>query len=345
MNVPDKTGEQIHMCKKKYEQNIALKFLNKAIDDSIPGFREVIEVAQEYTENNGIRNMDYTVDIERIAWEALYKSIPEGRQKDLGRIFCYTLMAWRRSKQVIEFSEELEQVLRKQAENIDLTIPMEVFKNLPYKSFFIQIGNKDEGVYVLYENDVLMFQSIKNNKAEYTYGLELIPNGTIRDCVNAVLQNGREKGTSILEEFGSTKKEIMYRYSCVIHLLMYLCAENAKIREDEEQKKIYRPITKEHKIKDRQSEVRVWVCEESEPVTIRTAFGKPGYRYNSGSKKGNGTPKRPHVRRAHWRHYYKKDQNGEKVVRLLWIPEVYVHIDQLQNNNVTKISEVQKKDA
>lgn len=42
------------MSKKKYEPNIALKFLNKAIDDSIPGFREVIEVAQEYTENNGI---------------------------------------------------------------------------------------------------------------------------------------------------------------------------------------------------------------------------------------------------------------------------------------------------
>ena len=104
-------------------------------------------------------------------------------------------------------------------------------------------------------------------------------------------------------------------------------------------------MTREHKIKDRQSEVRVWVCEESEPITIRTAFGKAGYRYSSKSKKGNGTPKRPHVRRAHWRHYYKKDQNGEKVVRLLWIPEVYVHIDQLQNNNVTKISEVQKKDA
>ena len=341
----DKTGEQIHMSKKKYEQNIALKFLNKAIDDSIPGFREVIETAQEYIENNGIRNMDYIIDIERAAWEELYRSMPEDRQKDLARIFCYNLMAWRRSKQVIEFSEELEMVLRKQTENIDLTIPMEIFKNLPYKSFFIQIGNKDGGVYVLYENDLLMFQSIKKNMAEYTYGLGLTPNGTIRDCVNAVLENEREKDISMSEKFGSTKKEIMYRYSYVIHLLLYLCAENAKIREDEEQKRIYKPMTREHKIKDRQSEVRVWVCEESEPITIRTAFGKAGYRYSSKSKKGNGTPKRPHVRRAHWRHYYKKDQNGEKVVRLLWIPEVYVHIDQLQNNNVTKISEVQKKDA
>ena len=112
----------------------------------------------------------------------------------------------------------------------------------------------------------------------------------------------------------------------MLNTSLYLCADNAEIKESPVTKNTYHPGKQ---VKNKFSEVRQWEC---------------GYRYGSSiraQKKQKGTPFRrndqissltvrvkrllpAHTRRAHWHHYWVGPKTGERKLILHWIPSVYV---------------------
>ena len=116
---------------------------------------------------------------------------------------------------------------------------------------------------------------------------------------------------------------------------MYLCAQNADIQEDPEQKKIYKPG---QKVADKPREVRKWDVGENLGEKIRIIKTRKSQSLDDDSTKfleaENENPEkiqkssrkyknRPHMRRAHWHHYWVGE--GRKNLVLKWINSMFIN--------------------
>ena len=94
------------------------------------------------------------------------------------------------------------------------------------------------------------------------------------------------------------------------------------------QKNITRKPKGREYIKDKYREIQIWDCgnEVTEMVrTIRQTSLNPDTDPKT-VKKGKGSPKSPHSRRAHWHHYWKgKKGSPDRKPVLRWIAPVFVN--------------------
>ena len=118
--------------------------------------------------------------------------------------------------------------------------------------------------------------------------------------------------------------------SSLIQLVLYICAENKDVQENEEQKSISKPFNKE-KPKDVFREIRKWDVGYRVGNVIRKAnktSESSSASEHSNVGHGSSIGKRPHSRRGHYHHYWvgsKKD--GTRRIILKWVAPMFINGD------------------
>ena len=235
---------------------------------------------------------------------------------------------WRKAKQIYEFAPEIERLLAAQAD--DCEIPIEVLRNLPYKSIYIKtsIFKGLDGAFVHIEHDVnsgrkeLRLTLVwENGLMFFPISIHLIPSATLREGIKEM----RDEANRVLEsvDFGEVmktkfskkmKSENMYDYvygfsAPFIQLILYLCAQNSEVEFNHDQEKII-PIPKSRaSFKDRYGEVRNYRCGE---VTARQI-----QMYNSTNATNRTYIRQDHVRSRNWDHSW-SGTGDRKTLVLKW---------------------------
>lgn len=237
---------------------------------------------------------------------------------------------WSRDKEVYRFDAEMELAL---ADSEEVKFPVRVLDRLPYQCIYIEFA--EDGifrsnfhgafVYACPCNNgyILVMQRIKEDGRCMFGHVTLIP--PVHDGVflfrreDITSENGIDRNRD-WKEFGFF----------VLNALLYLCADNAEIRQNEENKKTYRPSGT---VKNRFREVRKWECEfriaRKKAQPVKKNLPEEGGDEEDGKteqseddKQGRNAGKvsyaiTPHTRRAHWHHYW--TGKGRKVLVLKWI--------------------------
>lgn len=255
------------------------------------------------------------------------------------------LAGWRIDKQVYQFDEQICNLLFQQAENPeDLMLTTDVFKLLPSKSVYIKypsniINDKNnyvDGFLAWVESDMndhsyeLRLVHIGNINGERTTItneiIHLTPGKTVSDGVDEALnlvKNQNDIGNKVISDIQQDRyfiNDYKMRISRDIQLVLYLCASNADIEENPEQSKIYR--FNNGIIKDKYREIKIYDVGYKlfdEIDTLEEVEKGPRKQSNS-----VGTSKSPHIRKAHWHHYWVGKEN-EKSKILKWLHPMFIN--------------------
>lgn len=270
--------------------------------------------------------------------------IPNAVATGMGAMYS-ALAMWRREKRVFRYNLDL---LREVVETADdLVIPVDILYQMPAQCVFVEYpetGFDITGFFAWIECDVERnSQELRllhiNHEAQMITNLSvhLKQNGTIGEGIDDVIKRMRENfpNDNRLNDAIDSVNESRSITIESVQLLLYICAENADIKEDDEQKKIYRPS---QKVADKFREVRKWDVGDNIGEQIRIIKSrKPSRPENDQvnfleaeketSEKDSKSPRkyknRPHTRRAHWHHYWTGE--GRKKLVLKWINTMIVN--------------------
>lgn len=264
--------------------------------------------------------------------------------------FASALASWRRGKFIYRFDSSLAAEILNMAD--DIVIPTEILYQMPAQCIYVELIPSDDktvkadtvmGFFAHIESDVnngekeLRIHYINrdgNQVAQYI--VHLIRNGTINDGIDESIKTMRKNLvnsiTDHLVDYINNTRDLIIQ---AVQLVLYICAENADIEEDEAQSKIYR---KSDRILDKYREIKKYDVGAKIGVILRQNKRYPNYSHNAGS--GAGNHKRSHLRRAHWHHFWTGSANDKKLV-LRWVNSIIVN----QNDETSPtIIKVNKKD-
>lgn len=259
--------------------------------------------------------------------------------------FAAALASWRRGKLIYQFDETLGNEIIQTA--TDLVIPIDIIQQLPAPCVFIGFPEPEyesdielpAGFFVYIEHDVntgrkeLRIYYITHSGNPMTqYIIHLIPGGTINDGIDAAIKEIRRQqrqnfifsqAANIGAEFLEKSRELTIQ---AVQYVLYICAENADIQENESQAKIYR---KPDRTLDRLREIRKWDVGVKTGIILRAAE-----KHRTEKEKSNPTKEyeprqyknRPHIRRAHWHHFWTGSGDDKKLI-LRWINSTIVNAD------------------
>jgi len=107
-----------------------------------------------------------------------------------------------------------------------------------------------------------------------------------------------------------------------LQLILYLCAENADMPQ------VRHPNTRVRMSGqvDVPREPRFWSVGERIGAAIRQYRNQEGLS-RPGKTQGTHASPRPHIRRAHWHHFWTGSRDGERKLVLRWLPPIPVGID------------------
>lgn len=236
---------------------------------------------------------------------------------------------WKNNKQVYRFSREFYDML---LEVGNFQIGWSLFKYLPYDSFYLEVEDheKIEGVMIRYmqsegESDSL-FYTICCKSDEFPETIGGIADPTEDDDYEEYFKKEIFKaGISETAAQVVLMREVL---AFVFQACMYLCAKNAEIEENPEQKQIYRPSQSVH---NKFSEIRKWDVG----VRISRELKKSnGTNRTNKSIEFTGTRRRPrqHWRKAHW-HTYWIGPKGKQEKAMKFIAPILVN----DNNDETPV--------
>lgn len=265
-----------------------------------------------------------------------FEQLPAGIQAIMGALTA-ALYSWRKYKQVYTFNPDLAAEIEEQP--LD-KIPMEVLYSLPYNCVWIEIDGAKEGFFVWFEWGIwgdrknqmeLHFLGINDNlgyKSQYI--LHLTQKGTITDGVNEMIRRS--------PELNITAEEAYYMQSQIrklLNLLLYICAQNAEIEENPQQKQITKRTAESvKKPTDKFRELQKWDVGFKLGKAIR-AYKQSEQDFSpvpptlSSAEEGKTRQRpRPHIRRGHYHHFWTgSDKDGSKKIILKWIAPTYINGD------------------
>ena len=247
------------------------------------------------------------------------------------------IAVWRKNKQIFCFDKEILKDFCNQEINFDMS--PELFEQLPYPCIYIDVDGISgvEGFWVMKCSDDLGNKSLCINFVVSDAFMSLIlltVNGasTINDIIKNFFDSQREIKMK-------KKKNIMReRLKLALQCLLYICAANAEIEEDPIQKKRYRAPSSEQFIKDKVREVKKWNCGKKESKIIYSDFGSYP-RIVTDMKENHirnvkSSPKRCHVRRSHWHHYWTgSSKDGTRKMELRWISAMTIHKEEYEEES------------
>ena len=257
--------------------------------------------------------------------------------------FGAALAAWRQTKFIYEYDEALMDELITQSE--DIVIPVDVVYHMPAQALYIKYppnGSDVDGFLAALESDP---ESKENELRLYlmykqlpiSFAVHLIPGGTINDGIDRAIEVIRQNQAKYQDNrYESSKFDITISYINemrielvrMVNLFLYVCAENADIEEDSEQSKIYR---RPSKIRDRFSEIRKYNAGVKQGILLRKLRTYKPMPAKSGTSHGTHASPVPHIRRAHYHHFWTGKKDGERTLILRWIPPTLVGGSSLDN--------------
>lgn len=263
------------------------------------------------------------------------------------------LAGWRRCKEIYRFDPDFAALLMEDADD-NVLIPYDALRQLPYNCFYVDAPIMDyDGFFVYYEHDVesdimeLRMDAVSRAMPTFASGISLhLVGETLADGIEESIRFarksyyhfaevcGEERANRVKRDFERLNKLFVPK---AIQLVLYLCAENAEVAENAEQKAITRrtPV-----IKDQFREIRKWDVGADAGIRIRR-FRTSQASGAERSKHGSHASPTPHMRRAHWHRFWtgKRDTDERKLV-LRWIPPTFVAGDGQAEAPTTTINQV-----
>ncbi|MGM9763528.1 MAG: AcrVA2 family anti-CRISPR protein [Candidatus Cryptobacteroides sp.] len=256
--------------------------------------------------------------------------------------FVAALSSWRRGKYIYQFDETLAAEVISTVE--DMVIPAEILYHMPSQCLFISLPTAENktpdypaGFFAHIESDTntgereLRIHYITQSGTLLTqYIVHLIPDGTITDGINAAIAEIRKNTyNNIYQPIGEHISVYLNKARTLtiqaVQLILYICAENAEITENEAQAKIYR---KSDRVIDKYREIRKWDVGVKTGIILRRNERRQNYTHDSQSANDkSGIKKRSHLRRAHWHHYWAGSGDNKKLI-LRWINSIIINPDE-----------------
>ena len=255
---------------------------------------------------------------------------------------------WEQNKQVFKFDKDFTNELIR-TEN--LVLSKDVFKYLPYKSFYVDISDNrelckeilGEGFFVtvrldnemwnvhlckitdkLYFNDVLSFPNtdgicdVKETKNEV-------------DIHEIVRKDGKNVMNFRTNAIDYKKYQVI-----VFQILTYLASTEPDVKESEETKYTYKRPDASAVPKNKFSEIQKWDVG----VRFGSAYRKwkkekqEAHSHNTENRQSETAKHvRPHTRKAHWQSYWYGKKGEERVRRPKWVAECYVNMSIADESN------------
>lgn len=249
-------------------------------------------------------------------------------------MMSYSCHFWKRTKVVYDFSEKFLQQL---AQTEDAPVYVDVLKRLPFRDFIMPLpaGSAYDAVFVHvdFENSDTLFAistfSKTNGTMNANFGNNIlwIPDG------KSIMEQFRCNVERIAQENGVGEDriyEINAYYEKVLRIVVaasyYLASKNAEIKEVKIAKKD-RPIVMTGEKKPKKVNIKMF--DVGYRIGKRFEEQIAGDRGKDTIQAGDAIPDRaamrPHVRRAHWHHYWTGE--GRTVREVRWIEPVFVMAD------------------
>lgn len=249
------------------------------------------------------------------------------------------LASWRQYKEIYSFSEELKETLFAQSE--DMVIPTEVLYRIPFPCVYINL-DEDEGFFVFFEQDMhtlqmeLRFCIVSKTEPMFNTWIHIGENYTISDGISdgidLMIKNQKKYNLPHNIPKEEIKEYNFDKVSKLFQLVLYICAENAEIEENPEQKKITRKPQPQTKPKDVYREIRSWDVGFKYAYNVRKANAINDNEINDkesntdlSTADNKHRSHRPHTRRGHWHHYWIGSElsNNRKLI-LKWTAPIFV---------------------
>ncbi|MDO9605004.1 hypothetical protein [Hydrogenophaga sp.] len=116
----------------------------------------------------------------------------------------------------------------------------------------------------------------------------------------------------------------------IISLLLYICSINAEYTNKESPSNA--PITKTKKgfRTFPSNQVKTWEIGTRIGAAIRRALEKSENTAGDSSKDGVHSSLQPHVRRAHWHGFWSGPKDGDRHLKIKWLPPIPVNIEEFE---------------
>lgn len=301
------------------------------------------DVAREKMGVNTEFELPLAITITYLEQEQHYSRIESVRRaSDLTA--CYI---WRKHKIIYDFDDVLAEELCSQADAFeeDYTLPINIILRPPYPCVFIKssIPTKNFGNFTGFwvwievdaETNVKEFRVLFTTEDfELTHSTVLeLTKPTIGDCIEDTNRTRRRNHPDLYLEdelrLYNINDKMLLR---AMQLYLYICSAEADVRDNLEQKKIYRPRAEGQPVKDRFRELEIKDVGVVIGATLRRAQreAEPREAVQHSNiephERKQGSPRRPHTRRAHWHHYWTgaKNQPDERKLTLKWIHPILV---------------------
>lgn len=248
-------------------------------------------------------------------------------------------VAWRKNKQIYKFDHDLAKILSEQS--IEGDLPVETLKNLPYKCIYIQtdIYKGEMGGFFVYfaynqPNDVLQLVLYTMNGVDtpnescLAIPINLTPNRTLKDCMLAALlavpYEEVDLNRDSIELASESVSNVFEKVNTMIQMVLYLCAENKDVVEAK-RLEFNKKNTNVKKKKKRSGQTEAKVQRWDVGTTISREFKQMVYTpKESAHGTGLGGCKAPHMRKAHWHHYWTGSKDNRKLI-VKWVPPMYIN--------------------
>lgn len=258
---------------------------------------------------------------------------------DMGIVELSNLTAallWPKSKIVYRFDETLAHELEKQP--LDGDIPIEALFRLPYECVFIerrfQLGPESTiGFFAWMEwdidNKMPELRLLYLLRSGYAVAMPvLLPGGTIDDSYAALIKSGLNRSAALPlvageddSDYTPTKEQV----AAAINMVLYLCADEADIPDDTELRK-----RRSRDERGNPKRTAVWDVGIRIGAAIRKARAEEARKESEKRERApsSGRAKvRPHIRRAHWHHFWTGPKSGKRKLVVRWLPPIPVNIE------------------
>lgn len=266
--------------------------------------------------------------------EADGRPVSAGRMRDVQNLTAAYL--WCRHKQIYVFDKTLSEILT--AQEITGDIPFEALTRLPVPCVYIEshmkvMGRETEGFFAWLEYDAN--QQWPELRAHFLSGGEVMSlalpiSGTLDQALDAYGRSAMARGglgggllEPLLKKALGAQSDVFRQ---VVNLLLYLCADDTPDAGSTVQRR-----------RDGQAGAQaVTASGISQTILVGYRIGaviRKGMHSDKGAQEdaregqpsGHASPV-PHVRRAHWHHFWHgpKDDPAKRELVLKWVPPVLV---------------------
>lgn len=284
----------------------------------------------------------------------LKRTYPEIDTDQVGDISegIWTIADWTKYKKIYELQPTFADYL---ADTESAKVSCELWKRLPYESFYLYFGDREinpekyglgsitmktcKGAFVRVHVATklvinLGIEILGNGGQEKWIGFALnVPDGlNFDEAIDYYIES--RKGIESFDEKRVNEVKAFWRpfFRIVMNACQYFSASNAEIKDVKVAKKD-RPTMKSKDGKEKK--VNIQVSQVGYSIGKRFEQIYQASESNSTHIGTKGTKKRPHVRRAHWHHYWTGP--GRTVLEVKWLEPVFVMADNDMNAVVHQV--------